>query len=146
MKKTQEQALLYYPYWEDNSICYTQCIEEKQEIMKHAYNGHDTKKTYIIDPLMVKNDDKGYTVPRFTVNSLDGIIHDYDADIEPELLNRLYIVLAKSCLNLVMKPIGVLADINPIKFLCFSSKQSEIIRKTFADYTGFDAQKPILLN
>ena len=89
---------------------------------------------------------KKYSVPFFAINSLDGYANDYNAEIEPDLLNRLHIVLAKSCLNLVMKPIGILADMNPIKFLCFNDKQSDIIQKTFAGYAGFDGQKPVVLN
>ena len=146
MYENKRPPLLYYPHLEDNNISYTQCVEETQEIMRQAYDGHNSKKTYIIDPLMVKTEDEGYAVPHFNINSLDGILHDYNADIEPELLNRLYIVLAKCCLNLVLKPICILADIKPIKFLCFSDKQSDIINNTFADYAGFNAQKPILLN
>ena len=146
MDKKQEQPLLYYPYLEGNNICYSQCTNEKNNIMKSVYEGHDAKKSYIIDPLMVKTDDRGYSLPYFSINTLDGVMNEYEAKIEPELLNKLCIVLAKSCLNLVMKPIGILTDINPIKFLCFSSKQSDIINDTFAGYAGFDTQKPILLN
>ena len=146
MYENKRPPLLYYPYWEDNNMCYTQCVEETQEIMKQAYEGHDSKKTYIIDPMMVKTEDEGYALPYFSINTLDGVTNAYNAEIEPELLNRLYIVLAKCCLNLVMKPIGVLADMKSIKFLCFSSKQSDIINDTFAGYAGFDTQKPILLN
>lgn len=146
MDKNQEQSLLYYPYLDDNNICYSHCTKEMETIISSVRDGHDAKKAYIIDPLMVKTEDEGYALPYFSINTLDGVTNAYNAEIEPELLNRLYIVLAKCCLNLVMKPIGVLADMKSIKFLCFSSKQSDIINDTFAGYAGFDTQKPILLN
>ena len=146
MDTIQEKTLLYYPYLENDNICYSHCDIEKRNIMNSVHEGHDAKKSYIIDPLMVKTEDEGYALPYFSINTLDGVTNAYNAEIEPELLNRLYIVLAKCCLNLVMKPIGVLADMKSIKFLCFSSKQSDIINDTFAGYAGFDTQKPILLN
>lgn len=146
MEKTEEQPLLYYPYLDDNNICYSHCTKEMETIISSVRDGHDAKRAYIIDPLMVKTEDEGYALPYFSINTLDGVMNEYEAEIEPELLNKLCIVLAKSCLNLVMKPIGILTDIKPIKFLCFSSKQSDIINDTFAGYAGFDTQKPILLN
>ena len=146
MEKTEEQSLLYYPYLDDNNICYSHCTKEMETIISSVRDGHDAKRAYIIDPLMVKTEDEGYALPYFSINTLDGVMNEYEAEIEPELLNKLCIVLAKSCLNLVMKPIGILTDIKPIKFLCFSSKQSDIINDTFAGYAGFDTQKPILLN
>lgn len=146
MTENKNQSLLYYPYLDDNNICYSHCTEEMQKIITSARDGHDAKRAYIIDPLMVKTDNKGYALPYFSINTLDGITNVYNAEIEPELLNKLYIVLAKCCINLVMKPIGVLADMKSIKFLCFNGKQADIINNTFADYAGFEAQKPILLN
>ena len=146
MDTIQEKTLLYYPYLENDNICYSHCDIEKRNIMNSVHEGHDAKKSYIIDPLMVKTEDAGYSVPFFAINSLDGYENDYNAEIEPDLLNRLHIVLAKSCINLVMKPIGILADMNPIKFLCFNDKQSDIIQKTFTGYAGFDGQKPVVLN
>ena len=73
MYENKRPPLLYYPHLEDNNISYTQCVEETQEIMRQAYEGHDSKKTYIIDPMMVKTEDEGYAVPHFNINSLDGI-------------------------------------------------------------------------
>lgn len=146
MNEKQEQMLLYYPYLEDNNIHCSQSIKELHDIIKSVVIEHDIKKSYVINPLMVKHKERIYSVPYFSVNSLDGMMHNYDAEIEPKLLNKLYVVLAKCCIDLVMKPIGVLTDVKPIKFICFSDKQSEIINETFADYAEFDAQKSILIN
>ena len=145
MNKIQEPTLLYYPYLEDNNIHYSQYNNEFHDFIKSVIKEHDIKKSYVINPLMFKEKGSIFSVPHFSVNSLDGLMHNYDAEIEPELLNKLYVVLAKCCINLVMKPICVLTDVTPIRFTCFNSKQSEIISNTFADYAGFDAQKSIVI-
>jgi len=147
MNKTkEEEPLLYYTYTDGKGICYSLCIQEVHDILCSVTNGHDAKKVYLINPLMLRIDDEGHSIPSFTINSIDGIQNRYQADIEPELLNKLCVILAKSCINLAMKPIGVLADVNPIKFLCYDSKQSEIIAKTFVDYAKFDENKSFTLN
>ena len=145
MDKILEGILLYYPYLDGDVIRYKDYNNEYRSIVNSILTEHDIKKSYIINPLMFKEKGSIFSVPHFSVNSLDGLMHNYDAEIEPELLNKLYVVLAKCCINLVMKPIGVLTDVTPIRFTCFNSKQSEIISNTFADYAGFDAQKSIVI-
>ena len=145
MDKILEGILLYYPYLDGDVIRYKDYNNEYRSIVNSILTEHDIKKSYIINPLMFKHKESFLSAPCFTVNSIDGLMHSYNAEMEPELQNKLYVVLAKCCINLVMKPICVLTDVTPIRFTCFNSKQSEVISNTFADYAGFDAQKSIVI-
>jgi len=106
-------------------------------------NGHDATKIYVLIPVLELYED-GKKFIGCKVNTYDGVLNFYEAQIDSDINDRLRVVIVELAKKAIFAELAIICDVNPIQFVCSCECQKKAIIKAFSGYEGFDAKKSFI--
>ncbi len=122
----------YFIYREDD-VVRGRCIAAyftMINLINNMKNKFSQKQIYLIVPRFEKISED-YCIPRFVINTYDGIQNHYPAEIEKEIYEKLLLLLAKCTLDFSLTPMAVCIRGKTVSFILPNEEQYQIAYDIF---------------